>query len=635
MANWNFSYVIPSFLILSVLLLFYFALPRLPVMKNRTFLVIVINEALVIAFDLTASMACNYYMILPHWIVALLNTLFFATFLIRIYAIFVFTATLMKLNPHLNTTRTWLMRTPFIICLALVLIGNFTGFIFYIDPETGYQRGPLHFMIYVCYYFYLVSSFWFLYLFKDRVVRRKERLSILLYNMILFIGLIFRITLPTYLLFDTFCVMALLVIYLSFENPEFYIERRNAAFNSRALRDIVDEKKATGKFKFLAFVIRDYHEVRELYGTAQMDQGINMIELYLENAYPQCLSFYYRNGRFVLMGAEGTNFDIIHEGLRARFKRPWRSDNVELYLSVGFALLDCSKGYSSADVVLNTLGIMLEHADKLGDDYNILSDDSAMQDYEERVAIKRALEYAVDNDGVEVYLQPLIDSRTRELSGAEALARIKGPDGEIIPPAAFIPIAEQNGRINTLGEMVFEKVCRFIQDNDVEDIGLSFINVNLSPIQFMRNDLVDRFSTIIEKYDVPPEMIHLEITEESMIDEYQMDSQVRSMQKKGFKFVLDDYGKGYSNLNRLKKIPFINVKLDMEVVWDHCSSPDEVLPMMVNVFKNKGYGITAEGIETEHMAKSMRDIGCDYLQGMLFSAPVPLDKFMEKYADMR
>jgi len=100
----------------------------------------------------------------------------------------------------------------------------------------------------------------------------------------------------------------------------------------------------------------------------------------------------------------------------------------------------------------------------------------------------------------------------------------------------------------------------------------------------------------------------------------------------GFNFVLDDYGKGYSNMTRLKSIPFINVKLDMSTVWDYCSNPDDVLPNMVKTFRGVGFSITAEGIEDEVMAEKMRNIGVTYLQGYHFSKPLPMSDFVKKYS---
>jgi EAL domain-containing protein (putative c-di-GMP-specific phosphodiesterase class I) len=116
-----------------------------------------------------------------------------------------------------------------------------------------------------------------------------------------------------------------------------------------------------------------------------------------------------------------------------------------------------------------------------------------------------------------------------------------------------------------------------------------------------------------------------------MIDDGFLKRQIQAMKGKGFMFVLDDYGTGYSNLSRLKNCPFINVKLDMSLVWDYIKSPDKILPSMIEAFRHMGFSITAEGIEDETMAATMTDIGCDYLQGYHFSKPLPIDEFVVKY----
>ena len=110
--------------------------------------------------------------------------------------------------------------------------------------------------------------------------------------------------------------------------------------------------------------------------------------------------------------------------------------------------------------------------------------------------------------------------------------------------------------------------------------------------------------------------------------------QIQRLSEKGFQFVLDDYGKGYSNLTRLKKLPFINIKIDMELVWAYCAEPGEILPTMIQGFKQMGFSITAEGIETANMANLMTKIGCDYLQGNYFSKPLPMNEFVKKAKEL-
>ena len=165
-------------------------------------------------------------------------------------------------------------------------------------------------------------------------------------------------------------------------------------------------------------------------------------------------------------------------------------------------------------------------------------------------------------------------------------------------------------------------------------MGLSWINVNLSPVQFLRSDLNRHFLKIIQKYDISPELIHLEITEDSMIDYTLLQKQIQTMRNSGFQFVLDDYGSGYSNVSRLKRCPFINIKLDMELVRDYEKSRDNLLPMLVETFKQMRFTVTAEGIETREMVDSLTRIGCDYLQGYYFSKPLPAEEFAKTYGNI-
>ena len=255
-----------------------------------------------------------------------------------------------------------------------------------------------------------------------------------------------------------------------------------------------------------------------------------------------------------------------------------------------------------------------------------------IHDLDRQVDVKRELEKAIEENNVEIFLQPLIECDSGTMCGAEVLARIRNSEGRILSPGIFIPIAEQNGQINRLGSQVFEKACRFISEGKLAATGLQWVNVNLSPIQCMNRDLSDQFTEILDRYGVDAKYIHLEITEASMIDLSLLQKQIQTLQENGFRFALDDYGTGYSNLTRVKHYPFINIKLDMEVVWDYYKERDALLPAIIKAFKQLNFSVTAEGIETEEMGKVMKAAGCDYLQGYYFSKPLPADEFVAKYS---
>ena len=144
----------------------------------------------------------------------------------------------------------------------------------------------------------------------------------------------------------------------------------------------------------------------------------------------------------------------------------------------------------------------------------------------------------------------------------------------------------------------------------------------------MSQNIPERFREILRQHGVSTDQIHLEITEQSMIDFSLMREQIEGLHKGGFEFALDDYGSGYSNLTRVRQYPFTNIKIDMEVVRNYFRDRDPLLPALIQAFKKLNFSITAEGIETSEMAEALRSIGCDYLQGYCFSRPLPMAEFL-------
>ncbi|MCR5278352.1 MAG: EAL domain-containing protein [Lachnospiraceae bacterium] len=627
---WDLSFAIPSLLILGLLLLFYFSLPRLQICMNSAFLCILVLESAIIIADISASYADDRFDSLPLYGVHLLNTVYFMLFFLRAGALFVYTASVLKLWKQKNALVHILISLPMCICVLLSLASPFLGLIYYIDA-SGYHKGPCYFLVYICYWLYLFISIITWIKYKNNLKRKRQKLGLLLFLIIMCAGIILRQLFPTILLMDTFCLMAVLSVYLSFENPEFYLERRGNVFNTAAFRDYIEENNGHLSGNIVGIVLRYYSEIRDIYSGSQMDDGLTMIAEYLTAEFPGCNVFYHRRGRFIVFFPKSYDKDDLLSRLTERFNRPWKSDNADLSFDAGFIISELEERVPSAEILLATITSGMDKADFGGSRGTVTINRDDMEANLRNSEIKRLLDASIFNDEVEVFLQPLVDAKTEKIVSAEALCRLFDTEGEIISPGSFIGIAERNGRINELGEQVFEKTCRFVKEHDLLSAGIQCINVNLSPVQFLRSDLDERYSGIVKKYCIDPSMVHLEITEESMIDDSFLQKQLAVMVERGFKFSLDDYGTGYSNLTRLKKCPFKNVKLDMAVVKDYCQSPDDILPTMIKAFKQMGFEVTAEGIEDENVAETMKRIGCDYLQGFYYSKPLPMKEFAIKY----
>ncbi len=624
---WNYSYVLPSFLVLLVLLAHYFLAPRLNIRINRTFLALIGIDVLTLLTDLAATRADEVYTSFSVEWLYIFNTAFFACYLARAFAFFLFALDLLRTNgaalPHSPVRYGWMLALSELI----VISSCFTGAVFRIDHVSGYQRGPFYAVLYICFLFYIFYGFYLL----DRNAAKLDRSAYagaLAYHVVLLAGNAVRYLLPRYLVMNTFCLLAIMIIYLAFENPDLYLANRRIAFSMRAFRAEMEERVGRRPYRVLAFVIQDYADTREIYGGIQMDRGVDMIAAFITSGYPDYQAFYLRNGCFALLGDESMPWEQMRSSISKRFLEPWRSVDAELYLEVAFVQLGSEAQIASAEQAVNTIVGALGYAATASDNLINLNENRTL---DQQMEVKSALERALDEDKLEVFLQPIMDSASGAVAGAEVLARIRDGDGRIIPPSLFIPVAEKNGKINLVGERVLEKTCRFLHEYGTALPGLKWVNVNLSPIQCMKRDLSERFLEILSENGISSELFRFELAGQSVIDIPLLEEHIQTLHEKGFTFSLGDYGRSYTNLNRVTHYPFVNIKLDTEAVLDYFHDQDQMLPSIVPAFKRMGYTVTAEGIESKEMADAMTAIGCDYLQGFYYSKPLPVGEFVEKY----
>ena len=625
---WNYSFLFPSVLVLFTLLIFYFTRPRLSIRINRTFLAMLVLELFIIAADILSSVADEDYTDLTVGTLYFLNTLFFVLYFARAYGFFRFTADVLKLTDRRAAV---VALIPFIFCEIVALSSRATGLIYRITG-AGYVRGPWYDLLFYEYLVYILAALVLVFV-KRRAMKPRDAAACVGYELALLTGTVVRRLAPRLLVMNTFALVGVLIIYLAFENPDRYLSERGNAFNMRGFVIVLDELARRSDHHILAFVMKNYTHERSIYGGTQTDRAIAQINGYLRESFPSCMPFYLRGGRFALLGPERLDWEAIRAAIADRFERQWFTELGTMFLQVGFAELRTQPRLDTADRIVNNLTIALELVGRPDADAprNLVMDAEGIRKLDEEVDILRTLTGAIERGDVEVFLQPVFDSRARRLVAAEALCRIRDDTGRILPPGLFIPVAERNGLIDRLGDLVFQKTCAFVHDHDVDAMGLRWVNVNLSPIQCLRRDLVKRLTDILALYGLPAERVHLEITEQSIVDYAMMEAQIDGLREAGFRIVLDDYGSGYSNLTRVKHYPFVDIKLDMEVVWDYCQTRDSLLPHVVTAFKELGFTITAEGIETPGMADALAALGCDYLQGYLFDEPLPIEAFVEKY----
>jgi EAL domain-containing protein (putative c-di-GMP-specific phosphodiesterase class I) len=626
---WDFSNIIPAICILTIFLIYYLSRPRLPVRAKATFIYLVIVEELTLLIDLVATYSVQYPEKFPVSFIWIVNMIFFVLFIVRIYLFFLFVVYVIDIKNKDAKFRLKPGMIMFAVTMVITLSSFFTGWVYSIDEAGNYIRGPVYDILYVHSFFYVISGIILIFI-NRRKLKKNQYFSTVIYLVILFVGLIVRILLPKHLVMDMFCSAALVIIYLAFENPEFFLNASTGLFNRNSFRMLVNEYNNTNqKYKIICFAIRDYQINRDMYGWQQMDRGLQLISDYLTSTFKKDACFYLRNGDFAIITDNPDREEEICNTIRQRFENTWLAEGTELFLYISFVVYDSSLGAKTDDIVSSTRAALI-NAGRVDNQDDIRIDEEMIKNVDRQIAVRKALERAIDEDNILVYLQPVVRASDYAIVGAEALARIIDPDIGFIPPNDFIPIAEMNGSISKLGKQVFEKTCRFIKEHN-DEIGLEWINVNLSPIQCMNKNLCDEFTEIVEKYNIPVSKIHLEITEQSVIDSEILKSQMQILVQHGFKFALDDYGSGYSNASSVVSYPLSNIKIDRGIIVSYFNTPSSLLPNEIKIFLDMDFSVTAEGVETEEMAEKLKEFGCNYLQGFYFSKPIPMDEFVEKY----
>jgi len=227
--------------------------------------------------------------------------------------------------------------------------------------------------------------------------------------------------------------------------------------------------------------------------------------------------------------------------------------------------------------------------------------------------------------------QPKVDFATGKIVGCEALARWQRANGKIISPAAFIPLAEETGLVNQIGEQILESACECAVVWMKEGFDVS-VAVNVSPRQFMTVDLTNLVLEVLKRTGLPPARLELEITESMAVsDPTKVDRVMRPLRALGVKLALDDFGTGHSNLSMLTQLPFDVFKIDRQFVsaLDADRQAPAIVEMILAMAETLGLKTVAEGVETERQAEFLSRRGCSMAQGFLYSPGLPQEGFLE------
>jgi len=298
--------------------------------------------------------------------------------------------------------------------------------------------------------------------------------------------------------------------------------------------------------------------------------------------------------------------------------------------SIGVVLFPGQHGESELDV-LRHAEIALYHAKSMGRGNVQFFLPSLQAMAETRLRLEEGLRRAIANEELALHFQPQIDA-AGQMVGAEALVRWNHPERGQVPPDEFVPVAEASGLIHPLGTWVLERACeRFAAWLREGAPFIGHLSINVSPWQFAREDFVQQVTRVLEKFQLPPGRLMLEVTESVLLyDREGTIHKLHALRALGIGVALDDFGTGYSSLAYLKDLPLDILKIDQAFVHELDGASDHPLvETIVAIGRHMRLGVIAEGVETKLQRDILVRLGCESFQGYLFAKPLAEADFLK------
>ena len=329
---------------------------------------------------------------------------------------------------------------------------------------------------------------------------------------------------------------------------------------------------------------------------------------------------------FLILTGYNSEEDVLAtiEAYKEELEKKITIDDCDYYMTACFGYSMCPEDSDVIDNLFTFSDAALHEVKKTGSGSRILRFTMAVLNSEDALEIERKIRAALTNDKIFCHLQPQYDMDHR-LRGFEALARMKDDNGSYISPMDFIPVAEKTGLVDRIDMRVFELAVQFL-DNVITETGADItLSANVSVRHLMKNNFIEDLKKVLDKYDVSPERIEIEITESIMIDSAEKALQrIDELKQLGMKVAIDDFGTGYSSLSYLNNFPTDMLKIDKSFI-DNMSlneSSKQYVAMIISIGHTLDLKVISEGVESADQVKVLKDIGCDYIQGYVWGRPM-------------
>lgn len=596
----------------------------------------------------------SYYTIthigrVPDWLNRIAHQFYIGSLDVVIFLLFIYVYLLCGAQKRLPKPLLFVSSIPCLVSLGFVLFGNIE---YVVDVNGAYSKGSMVYMMYISIAIYIISIFVLLFTRSKRNHLENSELLpdfehariVIIVGLCIWIFVALVQFITSYWLISAMGVsLMVLYVYLRFENPREYVDSETDTLNRRAFHIMLPEMFERKKpFYMISFNLGDIESIQKSMGYDMTKEIIKQAAVQINAALPGMRIYHSRSNSLTAFINTKEELDrVIQNSEKWDFRCTTASEDGVYSPLYHFTVIECPKYAATPDEAYETLDYCLggDHCHhESGKIYFVNEEEVEQRNY--RKSVLAILNEAVRTKAFNVVYQPIYSAEKKRYASAEALVRLQDTTTVgFVSPEYFIPLAEEQGLIGEIGNIVFEKVCSFAAREKLWQLGIDYVEVNLSAVQSVDIGIVAELSKMMTKYGVHPGFFNLEITETASVDGGDMlQYNMEQFRKLGCHFSMDDFGTGYSNLAQMARVRFELVKLDKSLIWpcfgEEPEEPLVILNSCIEMILRLGAHIVAEGVETKEQADLLIGKGVNYLQGYYFCRPVGEADFVKAVKEM-
>lgn len=403
-------------------------------------------------------------------------------------------------------------------------------------------------------------------------------------------------------------------------------------FNDDIKDILLNAQKNSTRFAVFFLDLDRFKQINDSLGHTIGDDLINEVSYRLKQVVAGRGSIYrFAGDEFVIVYPNIKNkeaLSVYAKEMISIYEKPFLQDHsLEIYTTASIGISIFPEHGEDSDTLLKNADTAMYVAKSHGRNTFKTYEQVMRQHHEEALLIEQYLRKAIDHDELELYFQPKLDLATEKVNSVEALLRWNHPSLGSVPPNKFIPIAEDTGLIIKLDEWVLEKACQ--QNKEWNQFYFSSpikVAVNISPLHFRLPNFSNVVDRVLKKTGLSPHLLEIEITENSFINNTeQCITCLKKLREMKVSVAIDDFGKGYSSLNYLRKFPITSLKIDRAFIQEVEETPEDIaiVKAITYLAHELNLKVVAEGIETKEAIELLKNLGCDEIQGYYISKPLP------------